>query len=238
MALLDSMRPRIESAVRRSDWTALDSVIARLRRAVKAAPGDAALLYDLGYALHRRASAMIVNEETKAAKPLLEESERALERAADAGAGATALALRGAVLGQLAGVGGALGAVRYGPRAFGLLDRAVEQVPWDPRVALLNGITRLNAPKRFGGGAAKGEAELRRALRLFEADRARTPDPTWGHADAWIWLAIALDEQGRTALALEALERALALAPAHDWVVKELKPRLEAKARNPTPPKA
>lgn len=235
-ALLDTLRPRLETAVRTSDWAAMDAVIARLREVTRSAPRVAAFQYDLGYALHRRASVLIVTDRAKEAKPLLEEAERALKTAVELGGIEGALALRGGVTGQLAGVGGALGAVRYGPRALRQLDEAVEQAPWDPRAALLNGITRLNAPRAVGGGVAKGEAELRRAIRLFESDNARTPQPTWGHADAWIWLAIALDKQDNPGLGLEALERALALAPGHDWIVKELRPKLEDRARTQPKP--
>ncbi len=224
----------------RGEWAALDTVIAKLRRAAAAAPRDAALHYDLGYALHRRASAMIAQDRPKPAKPLLEEAERALARAVELGGGGSALALRGAVTGQMAGVGGMFTAMRAGPRAFKLLDEAVKLAPQDPRVALLNGITRLNAPRAFGGGPSRGEPELRRALGLFATDRPVSPAPSWGHADAWIWLAIALEQQDRLPEARAALGEALGLAPGHTWVTGLLIPRLEAAAsgRNPTPPGA
>ncbi len=212
-------------------------MIARLRTAAAAAPRDAALLYDLGYALHRRASALVAEERVKQAKPLLEEAERALARAVELGGGGSALALRGAVTGQMAGVGGMLTAMRAGPRAFKQLDEAIKLAPGDPRVALLNGITRLNAPRAFGGGPSKGEPELRRALGLYASDRPVSPAPSWGHADAWIWLAIALEQQDRRAEARAALDEALKLAPGHTWVTRVLIPRLEgpASGRNPTP---
>ncbi len=239
-ALLDSLRPPLERAVIRSDWTAVDAVIVRLRAAAAAAPRDAALQYDLGYAIHRRASALVAEDKGKEARPLLEDAERTLARATELGGGGGALALRGAVTGQIAGVGGALKAMRFGPRAFKQLDEALKLAPNDPRVALLNGITRLNAPRAFGGGPAKGEPELRRALALFANDRPVSPAPAWGHVDAWIWLAIALERQDRRTEARAALEEALVLAPGHTWITRELIPRLEAGAggRNPTPPGA
>lgn len=228
-ALLDSLRPRIEQSVISGSWTALDEAIDRLRAAVVASPDDAALQYDLGYALHRRGSVLLVQEQGKRAKPLLEESERALARSVSLGGGGGAVALRGAVTGQLAGVSGALGAMRFGPRAFRLLDQALELAPNDPRVALLNGITRLNAPKAFGGGPAKGEPDLRRAIALFAADRSTAPAPTWGLVDAHIWLGIALEQLKRYDEARAALEQALSLAPGHVWIERDILPRLGAK---------
>lgn len=230
-ALLDSLRPEIERGLAAADWPTLDRATARLRTATAFAAGrtDAWLHYDLAYALHRRASAMIVEERTKEARTLLEESQRTAARARELGAGAHALALEGAVTGQLAGVSGAFAAMRFGPRSFKLLDDAIESAPQDPRVALLNGISRLNAPRAFGGGAAKGEPELRRALRLFATDGNRSPLPVWGRADTHIWLGIALDQQGKPAEARAEFQRALELAPGHRWITDELLPGLDRK---------
>jgi tetratricopeptide (TPR) repeat protein len=229
-ALLDSLRPQVESAVVRGDQAALDPIIVRLRAAARGpAARDPWTHYDLGYALHRRASAMLLGDRIQQAKPLLEEAEKALAKSQELGGGAVALALRGAVTGQLAGTGGMITGMRMGPRAFKQLDEALAGAPQDPRVALLNGMTRLNAPRPFGGGPAKGEPELRRAIALFAQDAAKAPAPTWGKVDAHIWLAIALDQLDRRAEARAELQKALALAPGHAWVTKELLPALDAR---------
>jgi tetratricopeptide (TPR) repeat protein len=206
-ALLDSLRPRIEATVVSGEYTALDPIIARLRTATRGpAARDPWTHYDLGYALHRRASAMLLGDQRAKAKPLLEEAEKALAKSQELGGG-----------------------MRMGPRAFKQLDEALVGAPQDPRVALLNGLTRLNAPRPFGGGPAKAEPELRRALALFAQDAAKGPAPVWGKVDAHIWLAIALDQLDRRTEARAELQKALALAPGHAWVVKELLPKLDAR---------
>lgn len=229
VALTDSLRPLVESAVTRGEWAMVDAAVARLRTAV-AGPGapDPWTHYDLGYVLHRRASAFLIAKQLDRAKPMLEEAERALARAQDLGGGASATALRGAVTGQLAGTGGVLNAMRMGPRSFKLLDEAIAAAPRDPRVALLNGMSRLNAPRAFGGGPAKGEPELRRAVALFASDQSVSGAPAWGRVDAHIWLGIALEQLGRRDEARAELLRALALAPGHVWVTRELLPKLDA----------
>lgn len=228
-ALLDSLRPLAESAITRGDWATIDAATAQLRSATAgAAARDPWTHYDLGYVLHRRASAMLLGKQMDRAKPLLEEAERALARAQELGGGATATAFRGAVTGQLAGAGGAFNAMRMGPRSFKLLDQAVAAAPRDPRVALLNGMSRLNAPRAFGGGPAKAEPELRRAVALFADDRPTGAAPAWGRVDAHIWLGIALEQLGRRDEARAELLRALALAPGHAWVTRELLPKLDA----------
>lgn len=229
-APLDSLRTVVERATAQAEWDALEAAIARLRSAIATPAGraDQWLHYDLAYALHRRASGHIVEEQLRAARPILEEAIRMAQRSQELGAGPTAVALEGAVTGQLAGAGGGLSPMRHGPRAFELLDRAVRDAPQDPRVALLNGITRFNAPRLFGGGPAKGEVELRRAVRLFEADRATAPRPVWGQADAHLWLGIALAALDRPAEARAEFERVLALSPGHRWVTERLLPGLDA----------
>lgn len=224
----DSVRAAIEQAVIASDWAAIDRAVVALRSATQSAAGrgDAWQHYDFAYALHRRASGLIVEDRASAAKAMLEEAVAAAGRARSLGGGAAAQALEGALTGQLAGAAGGLAMMRHGRASLRLLDEAVAAAPADPRVALLNGITRTNAPAFAGGGAARGEAELRRALALFANDRSASPQPTWGRADAHIWLAIALEKQDKLGEARAELARALELAPGHRWIVETLQPQL------------
>lgn len=212
-----------------ADWTTIERMVGRLRQQATAAPRDPWLHYDLAYALHRRASAIIIEGRARDARALLEEAIEAAQRSQSLGGGGHALALEGAVTGQLTGVAGGLAVMRLGPRSFRLLDQAIDALPHDPRAALLNGISRLNAPRAFGGGAAKGEAELRRAIRLFATDANRSPQPTWGLVDAHIWLGIALRELDRPGEAGAEWQRALVLSPGHRWVTDELLPSLGAR---------
>lgn len=228
----DSLRAVIERAAIGADWAALDRSSAQLRAATATAAGrtDAWLHYDLAYALHRRASGLIVEEKAEQAKGMLEDAVRIAARARELGCGAQAQALEGALTGQLAAATGGFGMMRLGRASFRLLDAAIVAAPNDARVALLNGMSRVNAPTFAGGGPVRGEAELRRALALFATDRARSPQPTWGRVDAHIWLAIALEKQGKLPEAQAELTRALALAPGHRWVVETLQPALARRA--------
>lgn len=229
VALLDSVRPVIETAMVRGDWATLDRLAARLRAASASTAGrtDPWIHYDLAYALHRRVSGLMAEKNNARAKTLVEEALRAAEQARTLGAGAHARALQGALSGQMAAVGGGLTPMRYGPRALSQLDEAIEAAPNDPRIALLNGMTRLNAPSVFGGGPPRAEAELRKAVRLFATDRNTTPLPSWGRTDAHIWLALALQAQNKKPEARAEFDRALALTPGHRWILETLLPELE-----------
>lgn len=224
----DSVRTAVERAMAMSDWAAMDRAIALLRTQTQSAAGrnDPWWQYDLAYALHRRASGLIVEGRASAAKAMLEEAVAAAGRSRTLGGGGGAQGLEGGVTGQLAGAAGGLAMMRYGRSSLRLLDEAVAAAPNDPRVALINGMTRVNAPAFVGGGAARGEAELRRALALFESDRSVSPQPTWGLVDAHIWRGIALEKLDRPDDARAELMRALELSPGHRWVVETLLPEL------------
>ena len=224
----DSVRAAVERGVISSDWPSVERAVVAFRAATQSAAGrsDAWLHYDLAYALHRRASGLIVEDRASAAKAMLEEAVAAAARSRALGGGAAAQGLEGAVTGQLAGAAGGMAMMRFGRASLKLLDEAVAAAPNDPRVAMLNGITRANAPAFAGGGAARAEAELRRAIALYATDRSASPLPTWGRADAHIWLAIVLEKQDKIPEARAELTRALALAPGHRWVVETLQPRL------------
>ena len=229
VALLDSVRPQIETSLVRGDWATLDRLAARLRAATATDAGrtDPWVHYDLAYVLHRRVSGLIAEKNNARAKSLVEEALRAADRARTLGASAHARALQGALSGQMAAVGGGFSPMRFGPRALSQLDDAIEAAPNDPRVALLNGMTRLNAPAVFGGGPPRAEAELRKSVRLFASDRNASPLPSWGRTDAHIWLGLALQAQNKKTEARAEFDRALALTPGHRWILETLIPELE-----------
>ncbi len=221
---IDSLRDVVATAIAQADWSRLELAIARLRLEAREAPDHLVVQYDLGYALHRRASALMRVGRDVEARGLLEEADRALGRAVALGGGGGAVALRAIVMRERARVGGTLDAMRLEPRVYRQLDTALALAPNDPRVALLNGMARLYAPRAFDGGVRAAEREFRRAIALFEADSSVAPAPTWGREDAWIWLGIALAEQDKRDEARDAFEKALELSPGHAWVTSTLLP--------------
>ena len=72
----------------------------------------------------------------------------------------------------------------YGPKASGLLERAVALDPTNPRAASLLGQNLYYTPAMFGGGADKATPHLARAVELFDAEATATERdellPTWG----------------------------------------------------------
>jgi tetratricopeptide (TPR) repeat protein len=98
--------------------------------------------------------------------------------------------------------------------------------PSNPRVWLLKGIQAIYTPAQYGGGLAIAEEQLKRSIQLFVTDAPTPPDPSWGKAEAYVWLGQALQKQNRPAEARTAYQQALALQPDYPWVTYSLLPSL------------
>jgi tetratricopeptide (TPR) repeat protein len=102
-----------------------------------------------------------------------------------------------------------------------------------PRLALLRGIRAFVVGPEFGGSLEQAEAELRSAERLFAAQPADAPWPSWGRLDTLAWLGQVLARKGDREAARAAYQRALEMAPDYAFVQRVLLPALDggAKAR-------
>lgn len=226
----DSASREIEAGNAAGDVARLTNAAALLDRALTVTPRDPLLLYYRSLALWRIASIDIGLKKNDEAKHALEEADLLLEQATTKSPTADALALRSSVIGQTIGLSGnPLSGMTLGPKSSGLMDRAMELEPNNPRVWLIRGMSAMFTPTMFGGGTDKAERDLRRALELFDADKAVAPAPSWGHADAYIWLGQALQKNDKPEEARAAYQKALELQPANQWVQRVLLPSLDAR---------
>jgi Flp pilus assembly protein TadD len=191
-------------------------------------PPNAALLhYARGYVARNLAFARGVAAEER--KQLLEEAVAQLERATKLEPrNAEAQALLGSAYGSLIGSAPERGA-ELGAKGRDALTRAMELAPHNPRVHLLHGTSAFHRPPEFGGGAARAEPHLRKALTLFANEPVMKPWPNWGRYEAHLYLGMALEQQQHLALAREQYEQALAIAPESEYVRSVLIPRTRKK---------
>jgi tetratricopeptide (TPR) repeat protein len=215
-ARADSARVEIEAATSRGDVARLRAELARLDHDLAATPDDAMLLHYRGYALYRIATLTTGRAHEGEAKALFREADRALERSAARLPLAETYALRAAVTGNLIG-SNPFDVVRLGRRSRGLMDRALELGPENPRVWLLNGAAAMHTPGMFGGGLDRAEERVRRAIALFESDRPAPPAPAWGRAEAFVWLGQILERKGKPEDARAEYARAIAAESEFEW---------------------
>jgi len=224
----DSASREIEAANAVGDLGRLTNAAAMIDRVLTVTPNDPSLLYYRSLALYRMASIYTGQKKREEAKRALDEADLLLEQATSKSPTADALALRSGVIGLMIGSSGnPMSGMTLGPKAAGLLDRAKELEPKNPRVWLVSGMSAMFTPKMFGGGTDKAEQDLRRALTYFETDQPTAPAPSWGRADAYIWLGQALHKNDRIDDARAAYEKALELQPENGWVRNVLLPSLD-----------
>ncbi len=99
-----------------------------------------------------------------------------------------------------------------------MLDTAYDYEPDNPRVTLVDGISFFERPGLFGGDMDKAEERLNKAIQLFEkSDNLRAGWPTWGRADAYVYLGRVYLDRGDVIRARDAFEQALLIAPDFVW---------------------
>ena len=200
-----------------------------LDRALAAFPDDPLLQHYAGYALWREAALALGREDVRGARTLLDQADDVLEKSAKRLRLPETYALRSSVLGQLIGTSrNPLDGMRLGPRSGGLMDDALEGAgARNPRVWAVRGMSALHTPAMFGGGLDKAAAYLQRAIELFESDAPAPPAPSWGRADAYVYLGQVEAKRGNRDAARAAYQRALSLQPDNAWVRQVLLPALE-----------
>ncbi|MDH3284078.1 MAG: tetratricopeptide repeat protein [Acidobacteriota bacterium] len=115
-------------------------------------------------------------------------------------------------------------------RAERALERAAELDPASPRLWLLRGKIAYLSPREEDADRAEGVRHLERATELFElADEPPSPEPSWGHEEAWAYLAMIHMDQGELGEARVALEQAGFANPDSLWITIELQERLAEK---------
>jgi len=219
----------LDRGVTAGDEAALQQARALFKRVASASDEAVWAHYYAGLANYRIASLFLDSNDDRA-DTHLDDALSHLQRAVDIDA---ELAEAHALLGTLYGLkarGGMLSGMRYGPKSDGAMKRAQSLAPDNPRVILLQAISLLNKPSRWGGDREEAMAELQRAIRQFETASAPDDDlaPQWGHADAYAWLGIAHMKADQRTQARDAFERALTIRPGYAWVESALLPQLAA----------
>lgn len=228
-SLMQRGQELVDRGVTAGDEASLQQAQALFKRIAAASDEAVWPHYYAGLANYRIASLFLDSDDDRADAHLddaLDHLKRAVDNQSDL---AEAHALLGTVYG-LKARGGMISGMRYGPKADGAMERARSLAPNNPRVLLLNAISLLNKPSRWGGDREKAVAELQRALQQFEATSAPSDSlaPQWGHADAYAWLGIAHMKADERTQARDAFEQALAIRPGYAWVESTLLPQLAA----------
>lgn len=233
-AIADSARREIEGAQLVGDTLRLDAVRRYLATGLRLYPNDPLLLHYAGYAAYRRLNLVPPEQDAVRVPAMAIEARDLLERSIQLRPMPESYAVLSSIIGRQIG---------YYPLQGDIYILAAQEATMNglnlnsdnPRVWLMNGIAAFYTMPQHGGGYPVVEKLLRRAIRFFEAEKVEPPMPSWGHAEAYVWLGQALAKQGKLAEARVAYDKALQIEPTFGWVTYVLRPQLDsleaAKAR-------
>jgi tetratricopeptide (TPR) repeat protein len=233
VGMIDSVRVAIETANELADVPAIENTIATIERAMAAFGSDSAatslLRHYHSYALYRAGTLVLGRDGSGKARPYF---DRAAEELASLTNGKTipeSFALLSAVYGmQIASAKiQMIAGMKLGPKSSSMSAKAMELAPRNPRVYLIRGIGAFNTPSAVGGGMDKAESDLKKAIELFATDNPAPPLPTWGIADAHIWLGRVYANRHQIDSARTEYQTALTIQPRNAWVVTTLLPALQ-----------
>ncbi len=226
----DSAARLINTATIAGDLRGLKNAGALLDRALATQPNDALLLQYQGYGLYREAGLLEgLGGAGRAEVPLVLANARSkLEQSLSVQPLPETHALLAMVMGSMIGKDQSL-APTLGPQIPQAMNAALTLGPTNPRVWLLRGIQSFYTPIQYGGGLPVAESQLNRAIELFATDNPVPPAPSWGKAEAYVWLGQVLQKGKRTEEARAAYKNALAIEPDYPWVTNSLLPSLDGK---------
>jgi tetratricopeptide (TPR) repeat protein len=226
----DSAGRLIDQATFAGNLQGLRNAGVLLDRALAAYPNDALLLQYQGYELYREAGLLGGSTSTaKAELPLVAATARIkLLESLAAQPLAETHALLAMTMGRMIGLD-QIYSPTLGPLIPKEMNAAMAMGPNNPRVWLLRGIQSFYTKPEYGGGLSVAETQLNKAIELFATDNPAPPAPSWGKAEAYVWLGQVLQKQNRIAEARAAYNNALSVQRDYPWVTYSLLPSIEGR---------
>lgn len=108
-------------------------------------------------------------------------------------------------------------AMELGMAASASTNAALGMGPSNPRVWLIRGQGAMYTPAEYGGGLKIAEEQLKHAIELYDKDSPKPGEPSWGKAEAHLWLGQVYAKQNDKAKADAEFRAALAIAPDYAW---------------------
>jgi len=105
--------------------------------------------------------------------------------------------------------------VEFGPKSATALTQAKNISPNNPRVLLVQGVSKYNTPAMFGGSKHAALKALSSAIEQYANDQHS--EFHWGHAEAYTWRGLTQLELGNKDKALADWAKAVEISPNYGW---------------------
>lgn len=219
----DSAARVIDKAAIEGDIDQFHAARTLLKQALDSFPDNPILLHYKGYEAFREGGLMYGLNRQSEIPALMQEARLALEKSDSLSPMPEIHAVLASALGSLIGADQSL-APTLGPMVQTEMAAAMALGATNPRVWLLRGISAIYTPPQYGGGIPEAETDLSKAVDLFKTDHPVPPAPSWGRAEAYVWLGQVFQKENKSAQALASYRKALALEPNYTWVKSGLLP--------------
>lgn len=206
----DTVRNEIDKAALSGDSTKLAAARALADRVASAFPDDGLMLHYQAYAIYRQAIGTLSRNGNPSA--LLERAQEIFARSLAKRPLAETHVLMSAIDGQLISQNPARG-MELGIASQQSTNAALTMGPTNPRVWLVRGQGAIYTPPEYGGGLKTAQEQLTRAIDLFAKDAPKPGEPSWGKAEAYVWLGQVYEQLGDKAKAADAYKTALTISP-------------------------
>jgi hypothetical protein len=180
---VDSARVEIERGVRDMDMKRLDQTQVLLDRALVAFPDDPYLLHYRGYLAYRQVTGMLMMGDKADVEPIITRGLADLSKSAEKLSWPETLALEACLNAIRIPLEPGSG-MTLGPLTGRLQAEAAKLGPNNPRVALLQAYIAQQSPETMGGGVARAQALVAKAISLFDTDHPQPLAPAWGKEEA------------------------------------------------------
>lgn len=209
----DTISAEIENAQLAGDTAKLAAAAALASRVAVAYPNDGLILHYKGYALYREA---LFASRNRDATPLFQEAFDVLSKSLAAHPLAESHMLLSAIDGQLIAKSPSR-AMELGMQSQSSTGSALRLGPSNPRVWLLRGQGAIFTPPEYGGGLDVAEEFLKKSIELFASDAPKPGEPSWGKAEAYVWLGQVYERKGDKAQAAQMYDKALEVSPKYGY---------------------
>ena len=210
----DTISSEIDKAYLSGDAAKMQAARALAERVAMAYPDDGLILHYEAFAIYREAAPAMARGEDASSSLL--RAQKILETSLKTKPLAESHALLSSIDGMLIGKDPSRG-MELGMAAQGALTAALNLGPDNPRVWLIRGISAIYTPTEYGGGLDIAKQHLEHAVDLFAKDVPKPGEPSWGKAEAYVWLGQVYEKLNDKAKAAAAYKSALDIAPGFAW---------------------
>jgi tetratricopeptide (TPR) repeat protein len=210
----DTVSREIDRAYVSGDPAKVQAARAVAERVATAFPRDGLILHYEGFALYREGT-VLASRGTDAA-PIFQRAKDILERSLKLHPLPETHAVISSIEGQLIAKDPSRG-MELGMAASASIAAALALGPNNPRVWLIRGLSAIYTPAEYGGGLQLAEEQIKKSIELFAKDAPKPGEPSWGNAEAHIWLGQVYQQLKDNARAAVEYNAALEIEPEFAW---------------------